>query len=360
MIIATFGPTTAWVGKSITREGHVFVLEGHGPISAQDVMEYDRKGNLAWATDGTRAWVEAMAEALRVSQAALPSTTTASSATNGVPGATAPSPRPIPGVVVYARPRSTGLEGVSRGDWVVVAGSLAMFFGMLLARTSDTYTFAGGWFPILAAIAAVVLVVLSSGVIPERRYEMSGRSPLIIMGLGAVAFLIVLIGLIVETGDGWEAGSSVALLGAVAVLGGGYLKMHDPVAAVPVAASVFAGNAMQAANVAFTPPHTSVQTPGDTPGSSVAQTTDVEPPAPGPATSAQADPRSAATIVERPANAQPPVPVALPASGAATAEAPTDPPATSVADEIANLAELREKGMLTDAEFAAFKARLME
>ena len=133
MIIATFGPTTAWVGKSITRDAHVFVLEGHGPISAQDVMEYDRQGHLAWATDGTRAWVEAMAEASRVSQAAPPAITTASSAANGVSGAMAPSSRPAPGAAVYARPRSTGLEGVSRGDWVVVAGSLAVFFGMLLA-----------------------------------------------------------------------------------------------------------------------------------------------------------------------------------------------------------------------------------
>ncbi len=326
MIIATFGPTTAWVGKSITRDGHVFVLEGHGPISAQDVMEYDRQGCLAWATDGTRAWVEAMAEASQVSQAGVPAITTASSPTNGVAGAPAPSSRPTPGVAVSAKPRSTGLEGVSRGDWVVVAGSLAMFFGMLLARTADIYTFAGGWFPMLAAIAAVVLVVLSSGVIPERRYEMSGRSPLIIMGLGAVALLIVLIGMIVQTADGWEAGSSVALLGAVAVLAGGFLKMREPVAVVPVAASVFAGNAMQTANVAFAPPHASVQTPGSTPISSVAQTTDVEPPAPGPA----------------------------------TAEAPTDPAATSAADEIAKLAGLREKGMLTDDEFAAFKAKLME
>jgi len=371
MIIATFGPTTAWVGKSITREGHVFVLEGHGPISAQDVMEYDRQGHLAWATDGTRAWVEAMAEASRVSQAGPPAIATASSATNRVPGARALSSHPTPGVAVYARPRSTGLEGVSRGDWVVVAGSLAMFFGMLLAWTAATYPFAGGWFPMLAAIAAVVLVVLSSGVIPERRYEMSGRSPLIIMGLGAVAFLIVLIGMIVQTADGWQAGSSVALLGAAAVFVGGFLKMREPVAVVPVAAAVFAGNAMNTASVVVAPSHTSVQMPGDAPGSSGAQPTDVEPPVPGPATSEQVDPGIADTVVEPPAAAQPPVPVEPPvpvaspvpveppASGPATAAAPTDPPATSVADEIAKLAELREKGMLTDEEFAVFKAKLM-
>ena len=57
MLIATFGPTTAWVGKTITREGDSFILEGHGPITATDVMDYDRRGQLVWASDGVRAWV---------------------------------------------------------------------------------------------------------------------------------------------------------------------------------------------------------------------------------------------------------------------------------------------------------------
>lgn len=63
MIIATFGPTTAWAGKTITREGDVFTLEGHGPITAADVMEYDRPGHLVWADAGTRAWVGSKAGA---------------------------------------------------------------------------------------------------------------------------------------------------------------------------------------------------------------------------------------------------------------------------------------------------------
>ena len=52
MLIATFGPTTAWVGMQITREGDAFVLEGHGPISAGDIMEYDRKATLCGLTPG--------------------------------------------------------------------------------------------------------------------------------------------------------------------------------------------------------------------------------------------------------------------------------------------------------------------
>lgn len=62
MLIATFGPSTAWSGKTITREGDAFVLEGHGSISAGDIMEYDRQGHLLWVNDGARAWVGSKAE----------------------------------------------------------------------------------------------------------------------------------------------------------------------------------------------------------------------------------------------------------------------------------------------------------
>jgi len=62
MIIATFGTSTEWAGKTITREGDTFILEGHGRITAADVMEYDRQGQLVWANDGTRAWVGSRAQ----------------------------------------------------------------------------------------------------------------------------------------------------------------------------------------------------------------------------------------------------------------------------------------------------------
>ena len=57
MLIARFGPTTAWQGNSITWDGGRFVLEGHGPVTPQDVMDYDRQGHLIWVNDGARAWV---------------------------------------------------------------------------------------------------------------------------------------------------------------------------------------------------------------------------------------------------------------------------------------------------------------
>jgi hypothetical protein len=57
MLIATFGPSTAWQGQKIEWDEGRFLLEGHGPIGAEDVMEYDRQGHLVWESAGTRAWV---------------------------------------------------------------------------------------------------------------------------------------------------------------------------------------------------------------------------------------------------------------------------------------------------------------
>ena len=61
MVIATFSETTGWAGKTITRQGEAFILEGHGTIAASDVMAYDKQGHLSWANEGTRAWVGSLA-----------------------------------------------------------------------------------------------------------------------------------------------------------------------------------------------------------------------------------------------------------------------------------------------------------
>lgn len=85
MLIATFGPTAAWVGKRITREDDAFVLEGHGPISAGDIMEYDRQGHLVWVNDGTRAWVGSKVSRSHEASAAV---ATATPPTRGARGPT--------------------------------------------------------------------------------------------------------------------------------------------------------------------------------------------------------------------------------------------------------------------------------
>jgi hypothetical protein len=61
MLVATFNSTTGWDGKTVAFENGQFALEGHGLITALDVLEYDRKGNLTWAYDGLREWVASCA-----------------------------------------------------------------------------------------------------------------------------------------------------------------------------------------------------------------------------------------------------------------------------------------------------------
>jgi hypothetical protein len=72
MLIATFDSTTDLAGKTITREGDAFVLQDHGPISARDVMEFDKQGQLVWSTEGAWAWVGSLAQKAPVASADTP------------------------------------------------------------------------------------------------------------------------------------------------------------------------------------------------------------------------------------------------------------------------------------------------
>ena len=77
MIIATFGASTAWLGKTITFDDGRFMLEDLGQIQPQAVVEYDRQGHLQWAYDGLREWVyqtAGEAPAAIASAASLPAT----------------------------------------------------------------------------------------------------------------------------------------------------------------------------------------------------------------------------------------------------------------------------------------------
>jgi hypothetical protein len=62
MLVATFGPTTAWHGREIIWDEVRFVLVGHGTISAAAVLEYERMGHLIWATAEMRPWVVSVAQ----------------------------------------------------------------------------------------------------------------------------------------------------------------------------------------------------------------------------------------------------------------------------------------------------------
>jgi uncharacterized RDD family membrane protein YckC len=57
VVIAWFGPETGWAGRTISFVQQQFVLADHGPVTAHDVLEYDRLGQLEWAYEGLREWV---------------------------------------------------------------------------------------------------------------------------------------------------------------------------------------------------------------------------------------------------------------------------------------------------------------
>lgn len=61
MIVATFGPSTAWVGKTVSYDDGRFTLQDVGQIAAQAVVDYDRQGHLVWAYDGLREWAYELA-----------------------------------------------------------------------------------------------------------------------------------------------------------------------------------------------------------------------------------------------------------------------------------------------------------
>lgn len=56
MLVATFGPSTAWQGREIIWDVDHFILVGHGAIPAAGVLDYDRRGQLVWADPALRSW----------------------------------------------------------------------------------------------------------------------------------------------------------------------------------------------------------------------------------------------------------------------------------------------------------------
>jgi hypothetical protein len=57
--VATFNQTTGWPGRTITFEEtrRQFILQDHGPITAQDVLSYDAQGQVDWTREGLHQWL---------------------------------------------------------------------------------------------------------------------------------------------------------------------------------------------------------------------------------------------------------------------------------------------------------------
>jgi hypothetical protein len=56
VLVATFGPSTAWHGREIIWDLDHFILVGHGGIPAAGLLDYDRLGQIVWARPEYRPW----------------------------------------------------------------------------------------------------------------------------------------------------------------------------------------------------------------------------------------------------------------------------------------------------------------
>jgi hypothetical protein len=135
------------------------------------------------------------------------------------------------------------IQKVSRNDWIVVAGAVLMFIGTIGPWYGISVSFMGqtvvsasvngwhfsylGWLTTILCVAAGALVLLKA--LPNVKLALPLPEPLAVMAAGAVSGLIVLLRLVIQpTGAGLRWGIFVALLGAVAVLVGGFLKNAEP------------------------------------------------------------------------------------------------------------------------------------
>jgi hypothetical protein len=59
MLVATFNATTGWAGRQINWQDDRFILDGHGAITAFDLMGYDGQGQLDWVSEEMRSWAGA-------------------------------------------------------------------------------------------------------------------------------------------------------------------------------------------------------------------------------------------------------------------------------------------------------------
>ena len=192
MLVATFGPSTTWGGKSITYEDGQFVLEGQGPITVWSLTEYDRQGHLRWAYDGLREWAYGLAGQAVPDTSAPPSPSTL------------PMHQPPSGEAAPVEPPAAESETFGRPApraslrWVKVAAVLALVLvAMAIAggRLRDGFGIA---FTVLAVAFLALLVwgalrpqEVARRVLPGR----SARRLLMLLG-GLCALCLVLAGVL--------------------------------------------------------------------------------------------------------------------------------------------------------------------
>ncbi len=162
MEVAVFGASTAWAGKRITFEDSQFVLQDYGPISAQNVMDYDAQGHLLWRSESTRVWVAA--------QAAGGASSTVGRATAGVAAADAPmDPAVSPWSPALAAGGAPPAEPRSRRRVIVVLAVVAVLAAVAAGIVYAVVAFdRGGTLSAAGSSAAAVPVPKAPDVLPSQ------------------------------------------------------------------------------------------------------------------------------------------------------------------------------------------------
>ena len=72
LLVGIFNQRSEWSGKTLTYEDaqRQFILQGHGPIRVEDLLDYDARGQLDWADEGLREWTQKAARAAAAERAA--------------------------------------------------------------------------------------------------------------------------------------------------------------------------------------------------------------------------------------------------------------------------------------------------
>jgi len=170
MVIAPFGPSTAWVGKTITYDDGRFMLVDVGQVTPQAVVDYDRQGHLTWAYDGLREWAYGVAgqpaPGPEAPPAAAPPEPAAAAASAAGPDVASAAPVTEP--TAPAAPAAA--TGKSRRGWFVLGGVviLALLLGIVFAggRPRDGLGIALTLLAIVLVVALTVAVIRPAALAP--------------------------------------------------------------------------------------------------------------------------------------------------------------------------------------------------
>lgn len=204
MIVATFGPSTAWAGKPITFDEGRFTLEGLGQITPQAVVDYDRQGHLQWAYDGLRDWayqtagqpLPAPVAAAVTPPGAAPAAVTPQTAPAAPPSQAAPA-APSAGAAVQAAEPAAPPSAAATAPAAAAAPAAATApaaAGGPAAAAAPAGRGRGLWF----VLAGVVVVALLIGIVVAGGRLRDGLG--IAFTLVAIAFVVALVVALVKPG----------------------------------------------------------------------------------------------------------------------------------------------------------------